>query len=195
MSGTNLKEPATVVALDGDSIWVQTQRQGTCNTCSASKGCGQGILNRLIPGRVHYIRALRAPAVGPGAVGPELTVGDQVEVSVPENMVLKSSVLVYLMPLSLLLAGALLGDRLWPGDPGAILGGLGGLLAGFSVVRVLAVLQRHNPALQPRVQRATAQQVAQDIVVRGERVALARQAVLDDPLQTEVEGEKWEKKR
>ena len=60
VAGGALRESATVVALDGDGVWVETQRQGTCHACSASKACGQGLMNRLMPGRGHYVRALRA---------------------------------------------------------------------------------------------------------------------------------------
>ena len=147
VSRAELKEPAIIVALDGDSVWVETQRQGTCNACSANRGCGQGLMNRLLPGRAHYVRALCTPDL-PQA----LAIGDRVEISVPQNLLLKSSALVYLLPLILLLAGTLSGSQVWPGDPGAILGGALGLSLGFGLVRLHAYRQRDNATLQPRVQ-------------------------------------------
>lgn len=156
MKGSELTESATVVAVDGESIWVETHRQGTCNSCSANKGCGQGILNRLLPGRVNYVRALCD-----SKLQRELVVGDRVDISVPEHLVLKSSAMVYLLPLSLLLGGTLVGNGLWQGDAGAILGGSVGLLLGFFVVRLHAYMQRNNTMLQPRVQRAASQQALQ----------------------------------
>ena len=148
MTGADLTEPATVVALDEKSIWVETHRQGTCNACRANTTCGQGLVNRLLPGRIHYMRIKRA-----AGISGDIAIGDRVELSVPEGAVLRSSILVYLLPLLLLIVGAMSGEWLWAGDPGAIAGGIAGLLVGFGMVRLHALLRPDDPTLQPRLTR------------------------------------------
>lgn len=141
-----MKESATVIALEDDSVWVETQRRGSCDSCAANKGCGQGMLSRIVPGREHYIRAL---------VDREqrqrLAVGDQVEIVVPDELVLKASLIVYLVPLSMLLLGMFAGAWVLPGDPGSIAGGAAGLLLGAALVRWHAHCVRNDTRVQPRV--------------------------------------------
>ena len=59
-----LVETGRVVAVEEDSLWVETIRQSTCGSCAAQKGCGHGLLNRYADGKRGYIQHL--------AVGEEL---------------------------------------------------------------------------------------------------------------------------
>jgi sigma-E factor negative regulatory protein RseC len=142
-----MKETATVIAIEEHCVWVETQRQGSCNTCVVKQGCGQGMMSRLMPGREHYIRAL----VDDDEQHRQLAVGDRVEIVVPDELVLKASVIVYLVPLLMLLAGMFVGDGLVPGDPGSIVGGVMGLLLGAVLVRWHARSVRSDSRVQPRV--------------------------------------------
>ena len=141
-----MKERATVIAIEEHSVWVETRRQGSCGSCAANKGCGQGMISRIAPGREHYIRAL---------VDHEqrqsIAVGDQVEIVVPDELVLKASLIVYMLPLAMLLLGMSAGAWLLPGDPGAIVGGGLGLLVGAGMVRWHASSVRNDARVQPRV--------------------------------------------
>lgn len=141
-----MRESATVVALEPDCVWVETRRQGSCQACSANKGCGQGLMSRLLPGREHYVRALT------GAVDREnLAIGDIVEIDVPDEVILQASAVVYLVPLLSLIAGMLVGAWLVPGDPGAIAGGILGLLFGAALVRWHAHHVRNDSRVQPHI--------------------------------------------
>jgi sigma-E factor negative regulatory protein RseC len=141
-----MQESAIVVALEANSVWVETRRQGSCDNCAANKGCGQGMIARVLPGREHYIRALVDPEQR-----QQLAIGDQVEIEVPDEMVLKASLIVYLLPLSALLLGMFAGNWLAPGEPSAIAGGVLGLLAGAVLVRWHARTVRNDTRIQPRV--------------------------------------------
>ena len=44
-----LLETGRVVAVDADSVWVETIRRTTCGSCAVQKGCGHGLLNQLGP--------------------------------------------------------------------------------------------------------------------------------------------------
>jgi sigma-E factor negative regulatory protein RseC len=141
-----LIETGRVVAVDRDAVWVETIRQSTCGSCAANKGCGHGLLNRIADGRTGYVRVL------PGSACPDrCTVDDQVRIGIPEQVILRGSVVVYLLPLLLMLASAAAAVGLWPGlaEPAAVGGAVIGLLLGFALVRWHAWRHRDDPALQP----------------------------------------------
>ncbi|SEK81716.1 positive regulator of sigma(E), RseC/MucC [Atopomonas hussainii] len=140
-----IEEQGRVVALEAGAVWVQTIRQSTCQSCSAKAGCGQGLMQRLGVGQRHgYVRCLTDDA--------SLQVDDDVVIGVPEDAVVKSSMLVYLLPLLALLAGAVAGEA-W-GELASVL--LAGLAFAIALLVVRWYDRRHadDPALQPVVLRA-----------------------------------------
>jgi sigma-E factor negative regulatory protein RseC len=141
-----LIETGRVVAVDPDGLWVETIRQSTCGTCAAQKGCGHGLLNRIYDGKRGYIRVL------PGSRDPqECSVDDQVRISIPEEVILRGSLLVYMLPLLCMLAGAAAAVGLIPGnqDVLAALGAAAGFGLGFALVRWHAWRHRDDHSLQP----------------------------------------------
>ncbi len=141
-----MKEQAVIVALEGDSVWVQTRRQSSCTSCSARHGCGQGLITQVLPGREHCIRALVD-----SRLQSQLALGDTVSITVPDEVILRASMVVYMVPLLLLIVGAFSGTFVVPGDGGAISGGVIGLLLGVACVRWHAVAVREDLRFQPRV--------------------------------------------
>lgn len=142
-----LLESGSVVAVEAEAVWVETLRQSTCGSCSAQKGCGHGLLNRIGSGRRHYIRVLPGAGLAPG----ECRVGDTVDIALPESVILRGSMLVYVVPMLAMLTGALAGSVLWPGggDLTALAGAAAGLATGLGAVRLHAARHREDPALQP----------------------------------------------
>jgi sigma-E factor negative regulatory protein RseC len=141
-----LIETGRVVAVDTQGLWVETIRQSTCGSCAAQKGCGHGVLNRLADGRSGYVRVL------PGESGcGDCAVDDQVRISIPEEVILRGSLVVYLIPLLCMLAGAAFAVPLWAGHPdgSAALGAGLGLALGFALVRWHAWHHRNDRRLQP----------------------------------------------
>ncbi len=143
-----LIETGRVVAVEAaqESLWVETIRQSTCGSCAANKGCGHGLLNRIADGRTGYVRVLSGVVAA-----AQCSVDDQVRISIPEQVILRGSVVVYLLPLLCMLAGAAAADLLWPGhhELAAVAGAAGGLAAGFALVRWHAWRHRQDRALQP----------------------------------------------
>ncbi len=140
-----IEEQGRVVALEAGAVWVQTIRQSTCQSCSAKAGCGQGLMQRLGVGQQHgYVRCLTDDA--------SLQVDDDVVIGVPEDAVVKSSMLIYLLPLLALLAGAVAGET-W-GELASVL--LACLAFGIALLVVRWYDRRHadDPTLQPVVLRA-----------------------------------------
>ncbi len=154
-----LLETGRVVAVDADAVWVETVRKTTCGSCAAQKGCGHGLINQLVPGRHPLVRAL------PGKLAlDECQVDDEVQISIPEAVLLRGSLVVYVLPLVSMLAGAALAAATLPGNPDSMsaLGAVAGLAAGFVLVRWHARQHRNDRLLQPTlvsIHRHSAQSV------------------------------------
>ena len=144
-----LTENGRVVAVEPAGLWVETVRKSTCGACSAQKGCGHGILNRMTDGKRGYIRVL------PGEQSiQDYRVDDEVRFSIPEEVILRGSMIAYLVPIVGLLAGAT-GAAAWlpqMQDLAALTGAVCGFLAGLGVVRWHAVRHHDDPAYQPLLQ-------------------------------------------
>ncbi len=141
-----LTETGTVMAVEADAVWVETIRKTTCGTCSVQKGCGHGLMNRLLPGRQPLVRAVA------GDLRPtDCKVGDEVQISIPESVILRGSLVVYILPLLCMLGGAALGASLLPAnsDAGGAVGMLVGIAVGYLLVRLHAWRHRYDRLLQP----------------------------------------------
>lgn len=141
-----LTETGRVVGIETDGVWVETIRRSTCGVCSAQKGCGHGLLNRISEGKRGYVRAL------PGEQSiDDYKVNDQVLISIPEEVILRGSFIAYILPILSMLAGAVAASHFLVGqqDVLAVLGAAGGLVLGFTLVRWHGVYHRQDPAFQP----------------------------------------------
>jgi sigma-E factor negative regulatory protein RseC len=139
-----LKETGRVVAIEADSLWVETIRQSTCGSCSAQKACGHGLMNKVASGKACHLRVpLSVEQRG------QYALGDQVELAIPEHVLVKSALLVYLLPLLLMLLGAALPSLWVSADSWAVLGAFAGLAAGFYLLRLYDVFTRNDPQSQP----------------------------------------------
>lgn len=125
------EELATVVAIDGDHVWVECERRSACNGCQQQPSCGTGTLAKAFPSKAPRLR-VRLTA--------EVRVGQQIRVGIPQASLLRGAALVYVLPLLCLLVGALLG-QLWlapllsGGEGITILCSLLGGVLGFLLVR------------------------------------------------------------
>ncbi len=125
-----ITERGEVVAVGSGVLWVQTTPTATCDGCAARSGCGTGALGSFLArGR----RPLRIASDVPARVG------DAVVLGIRERVLLTGSMMVYLLPLLWLLAGALFGHILvarlgGPPDAGAVPGGLMALVAWWGLV-------------------------------------------------------------
>ena len=139
-------ETGRIVAIDADSLWVETIRKSTCGSCSAQKGCGHGLLNRIRDGQRGLVRVL------PGAYSlADCRIDDEVSISLPDEVVLRGSLIVYMLPLVTMLAGAVAGSRWlsWSQDLAAVAGAMAGFAVGLALVRWHAWRHRDDAGLQP----------------------------------------------
>ncbi len=141
-----IEEPGRVAAIETGAVWVETRRSSSCNSCSAAAGCGEGVLERLGVQQRH--------AQVLAATDLQLRVGDPVVIGIPEELLLSSSLQLYLLPLLGLFAGALLLSEMNIGELATICGGLTGMLLVWLAVRRRARQRESDPAFRPRVLRA-----------------------------------------
>ena len=131
-----LKETGTVVAEEGEFVWVSTQRQTGCSGCSSESGCGTSALAKL------FSRSDSKPMKVTKSM--QCKVGDQVELHLDESRLLKHSFMAYGMPLIGLFLFAIglsqLADLLYELEAGtkelvSIFGGAVGLYAGWKITQ------------------------------------------------------------
>lgn len=142
-----IEEHAEVVSIEGDEIWVETQRRSTCSSCAMQSGCGTSALEKVLGQRRTRVRVVSDQF---------LRVGDMVTIGVPESAFLRGTFAVYGVPLLLMLVFAGLGNHLaiatsQTADAGAMLFGLLGLGIGLAWVRFFGVSIRNNRRYQPSV--------------------------------------------
>lgn len=151
-------ESGRVVAIEADALWVETQQKTTCGNCTAQKGCGQSLLQQLYPGRANQLRVLINEVQNGSVAAAEdmFNIGDRVEFSVPDHLIVKGSLLLYLVPVLCLLLGAVLGGRLFASELAVIITAAAGFCVGAAGVRLLCMAQANDKSLQPRLSRRLA---------------------------------------
>ncbi len=116
--------------------------QGGCGRCHEPGGCGGLLqLTRMFCSTPKTYRV--ANEIGAG-------VGDLVTIAIAAGSVRRSANLAYVLPLTATIAGAVLGMLLGD-DPGAMLGGLAGLLVAFLHVRRRAAAGTGFSANHPHI--------------------------------------------
>lgn len=162
-----LLESGRVVAVDTDVVWVETLRRSTCGSCAVRAGCGQRLLNLRQGGGRGLVRALS----GDTLQAVDCRVDDRVEIALPEEVVLRGSIVVYMLPLvSMLLAvSAVTASADGAGDGLSIAAALVGLAVGFGLVRWHARVHLDDPRMQPVLQRRLSSALADSIAISAAR--------------------------
>lgn len=96
---------ATVISVQPQSagylIDLSCEQQTSCNSCRSAKSCGTGIVSKAIGNKALAWRLSTEKRVSAGQV---------VEIGFPEKSLLQSAALVYLVPLFMMIAGAVIAD-------------------------------------------------------------------------------------
>lgn len=127
-----IEEKAIVVSTSEKFAQVQTQRRTACGVCAAQSGCGTSLLSKVFGNKRSSLSVLKTVNAKPG---------DQVVIGLEEQVLVKISLVVYLVPLLGLILSAVVGkvgaeelDILSP-ELVSIFSGLIGLLIALSWVR------------------------------------------------------------
>ena len=135
-------EIGQVIAEEGDTVWVQTQSKTGCSSCKVSSTCGSGIVNKAFSHKVF---------VTPLKNSINAHINDEVEVGINEDLVLKASLVVYMLPLVCLILALAISSFLLPNltELGSIMSAAAGLAVGFLGVRWFAHRKSQRQELQP----------------------------------------------
>lgn len=129
-----IEQNAVVMKVNGQIALVEVQRQTSCGKCNAKKGCGTGILEESIGRRSMQVQAINQCQAEPG---------DEVIVAIPEKGFIKSAFMTYLLPLLLMLVGALLAQQIFQAGSEASADISAFLGAGLGFVMALLILKLH----------------------------------------------------
>lgn len=135
-----IKEWATVVSWQQGVALLRCEPRAGCASCTVRSGCGARAFSQWEPG--HHLRLPIAQPLQPG---------QRVEVGIAEGSLLRSAMLVYIMPLlGMMLGGGLL--QWWSGnDAAAALAAIAGGAVAFLIVRRLAKRLGERQEYQPVV--------------------------------------------
>lgn len=132
-----IEQTGKVVAVEGEFAWVATLRESACGKCQSSQTCGTGVISKLFNSARHDSKVVNR-------LGAQQ--GDSVVIGIDEKTVIRSALIVYMLPLLTLIVAALVADTLFQSSEWiTALGGGLGLLSGLIFVRWFNQRIQHNP--------------------------------------------------
>lgn len=136
-------ETGKIVSIEPEGVWVETIQRSVCGTCKAEKGCGQSLMAKW-GAQASYIWVLLE-----GRNADEYQIGDEIQIGIPEDVVVKASMLAYVMPLLLMLLTTIAAHLLFNHEALTALGALLGLVLGGFILRWHSQRSRYDARLQP----------------------------------------------
>ena len=150
-----IEQRAVILSLQSESSQTQTtatleiERKTACGLCGQTRGCGNSIWGKLFG---HQTSAFKAQ----NRINAK--VGDSVIVGINEKALLKSALLLYILPLVTLFVGAILASQLWQTDASTMLGAVVGLVLGLLWVKGHTMSNRYFSLQQPVILRLASSQ-------------------------------------
>ena len=121
-----IEQQATIIEVDGNTVWLQAERESTCSNCQVKKGCGTGLLAKHVGKKFSKISVHKTT---------DVALGEVVTLVIPEQALLQGAALMYLLPLTLLFLFSIITRSFGLGEGTQILAGLTGLATGFAIVK------------------------------------------------------------
>lgn len=129
-------------------LTVRCQQKTSCGSCASKNTCGTGVVSNAMPGKVMDIQVPSEKAVATGTL---------VEIGLEEQTVLKSAVVVYILPLVFAISGAFLGqilaDLMAAGEGVVILSSLLAGVLGVAVARYFSRKLEQEAGTTPKLLR------------------------------------------
>lgn len=136
-------ETGRIVAIEPRGLWVETIQRSACGSCQAQKGCGHSALAKF------GASASRLWVLLEGRDVNCFSLGDEVQIGVPEEVIAGGSLFVYILPLLTMIAAMLVAHSSQLSDGLTAICALLGLLVGAAIVRWCSHLIRFDSRLQP----------------------------------------------
>jgi sigma-E factor negative regulatory protein RseC len=148
-----IEEHAVILSLDNLSsiptATLEIERKTACGLCGQTRGCGNSIWGKLF---AHQSTAFKAQNNINAKVGQSVVVG------INETALLKSALLLYILPLVTLFLGAILATWLNSNDVSAMVGALLGLILGLLWVKGHTMSSNYFRLQQPVILRLAFQE-------------------------------------
>jgi sigma-E factor negative regulatory protein RseC len=148
-----IEERAVILSLDNQSddytATLEIERKIACGLCGQTRGCGNSIWGKLF---AHQSTAFKAQ----NRINAK--VGDSVIVGINEQALLKSALLLYILPLATMLIGAILALQIHNTDGYAMLGAAIGLGLGFVWLKGHTMSSSYFKLQQPVILRLASQE-------------------------------------
>lgn len=136
-------ETGRIAAIEQQGLWVETIQRSACGSCQAQKGCGQSLLAKF-GASASYLWVLLD-----GRDSTSYQIGNEVRIGVPEDVIAKGSLFVYMVPLLTMIAATVIAHQQLASDAVSVLCALGGLLLGAAIVRWYSYRNRFDSRVQP----------------------------------------------
>ena len=136
-------ETGRIVAVEPQGLWMETIQRSTCGSCQAQKGCGHSALTKF-GASASYLWVLLE-----GRDSNQYQIGNNVEIGVPEDVIAKGSLFVYMIPLISMITSTATAHHYLLNDGATAFCALCGLLLGAAIVRIGSYLIRFDSRLQP----------------------------------------------
>jgi sigma-E factor negative regulatory protein RseC len=134
---------------DNSTATLEIERKTACGLCGQTRGCGNSIWGKLF---AHQSTAFKAQ----NRINAK--VGDSVIVGINEKALLKSALLLYILPLATMLIGAILASQIRDTNGYAMLGAAAGLVLGLLWVKGHTMSNSYFKLQQPEILRLATQE-------------------------------------
>jgi sigma-E factor negative regulatory protein RseC len=127
-----VEEIATVVQVETAGVWLQTRVVSSCQSCSAQDSCTSGVVAKAMTRRDYRFFLPQSTHEA------ELLVGQQVRIGIAEDVLVKSALLVYLLPLLFFISALGLAFYVGWGEGWQLVAALTGGVSGMLLARKLS---------------------------------------------------------
>lgn len=134
-----IEEQVVVTSTTETGAWVEGIQQSACGSCSAKAGCGQHTMSQLGKKVTLWLAFSTESKIAKDT----LIVGQQIVVGLPEGAILRSTFVLYGVPLAALVLGAITGHSLG-GEVGSIITSVVFLGLGFKIAGRLSDRNKLN---------------------------------------------------
>ncbi len=140
-----LEETVQISKAEKDFIWIKVEAGNSCKQC-ASSGCQTKVISPLFAGKSSYLQLNNYLAC---------KVGDKVVIGIPDSLLVRSAMTVYLLPLIMMIIFTVFANKTGFSDELQSLIALFSLGGGFFLIHLFKRKKSHLPSEVFLLRKAT----------------------------------------
>ena len=134
-------QPAKVIAETDFNYILETLPKSACPRCDAGEGCGGGILAKAFANKTYQLSINK---------NTQLKINELVQIGIKSSVLVRASLLLYLLPLTFMLVGALIAGRLnMNQDVYTVTGAIIGIISGIFAAKTISIHTIKNGMTSP----------------------------------------------